>query len=194
MQPSVEQTVDHLFRHEAAIAWLHATAQSFEATEWKAIHYLYTVLYAQHPKAIIALNKAIAASYAVDKPTAICELAAIKGLENHYLYHTAMGQIYFEWGRMDEAGKYYGKALVLTSSTAERQLLQNKIEACYPLKSTDENRPALVNAVAGCSIKASIIFITSTPSSAEHGLGEASKKYSTTFCIMGCCTCGKGSK
>jgi RNA polymerase sigma-70 factor (ECF subfamily) len=125
-----ETSVYHL---EAAIAWLHATSPSFEATDWKAIHYLYTILHVQHPTDIIALNKAIAASYALDKPTAIKELAEIKGLENHYLYHTAMGQVYFEWGRMEEAGKYYGKALALTSSTAERQLLQNKIEACYPL-------------------------------------------------------------
>ena len=87
-------------------------------------------MHKSHPTPVIALNKAIAASYAIDKNTAIKEIEEIKGLENYYLYHTAIGEIYFEWGRMQEAKAYYQKAMPLTSCIAERQLLNAKIEAC----------------------------------------------------------------
>lgn len=122
-----ETSVYHL---EAAIAWLHATSPSFEETNWKAIHRLYTILHEHHPTAIIALNKAIAAAYAVNKQTAIVELEAIKELESYYLYHTAIGEIYFDWGHYPQAEKYFQKALKLTTSLAEQQLLQKKINAC----------------------------------------------------------------
>jgi len=42
---------------EAAIASLHASAPSFEQTDWKSIHRLYELLYQLQPDPIIALNK-----------------------------------------------------------------------------------------------------------------------------------------
>jgi RNA polymerase sigma factor (sigma-70 family) len=122
-----ELTTYHL---EAAIAYMHASSPSFEQTDWKAIYYLYGILHQQHPTPIIALNKAIAASYAVDKQTALDQLLQIKGLEKYYLYHTAIGEVYFEWGRKKEACSYYQRASALTSSLVERRLLQEKIESC----------------------------------------------------------------
>jgi RNA polymerase sigma factor (sigma-70 family) len=122
-----EMSTYHL---EAAIAYLHASALSFEQTDWKAIYYLYGILHDQHPTPVIALNKAIAASYAVDRQTALEELLQIKGLEQYYLYHTALGELYLEWGRKEEACACYGKALTLTGSLAEQQLLQEKIRMC----------------------------------------------------------------
>jgi RNA polymerase sigma-70 factor (ECF subfamily) len=115
---------------EAAIAYLHAIAPSFEATDWKAIHYLYTILAGQNPTPFIALNKAIAASYAVNKQAALEELQQIKGLQNYYLYHTAIGEIYYDLNRKEDAKYYYEKALRLTTSLAEQQLLQEKIKGC----------------------------------------------------------------
>ena len=122
-----ETSVYHL---EAAIAYLHASALSFEATDWKAIYYLYSILADEHPTPFIALNKAIAASYAISKEAALAELQQIKGLKNYYLYHTAIGEIYFELHCMPDALHYYRKALLLTKSIAEQQLLQEKIKAC----------------------------------------------------------------
>lgn len=122
-----ETSVYHL---EAAIAYLHASAPCFEATDWKAIYYLYTILAAEHPTPFIALNKAIAAAYAISKEAALAELQQIKGLENYYLYHTAIGEIYFDLHRRQDAQHYYRKALPLTKSLVEQQLLQDKIEAC----------------------------------------------------------------
>jgi RNA polymerase sigma factor (sigma-70 family) len=125
-----ETSVYHL---EAAIAWLHATAPDFEATNWHAIYHLYTILSRHHPSDIISLNKAIAASYAVDRSTALTELAGIKGLENNHLYHTALGEVNFDDGRFAEARKCYEKALILAATIPEQQLLRNKINGCLQM-------------------------------------------------------------
>jgi len=122
-----ETSVYHL---EAAIAYLHAKAPSFEQTDWKSIHYLYALLNDHHPTPFIALNKAIAAAYAIDKQSALSELKQVKGLEKYYLYHTAIGEMYFELHQRTEALSAYKKALRLTHSAAEQQLIAEKIKAC----------------------------------------------------------------
>ncbi|HEY0039683.1 MAG TPA: hypothetical protein VGB71_03420, partial [Flavisolibacter sp.] len=76
------------------------------------------------------LNKAIAASYAISKEVALQELEAIKGLEKYYLYHTAVGEIYYDLKQLTIAKQHYQKALSLTKSLAEQQLLHEKIKAC----------------------------------------------------------------
>ncbi len=115
---------------EAAIAYFHAVAPSFERTDWSAIYYLYNILYEQHHTPFIALNKAIAALYAKDATIALEELQAIKGLNNYYLYHTAIGEVCFAAGNKAEAQGHYQNALSLTHSSPEQQLLQMKIRSC----------------------------------------------------------------
>ncbi|HEY2721504.1 MAG TPA: sigma-70 family RNA polymerase sigma factor [Chitinophagaceae bacterium] len=115
---------------EAAIASLHAVAPTFEQTDWKSIYDLYEVLYKLQPVPIIALNKAIASAYATSKENALDQLLKIKGLENYYLYHTSVGEIYFELDNRKMAKKFYEIALNLTTSKQERQLLKTKISHC----------------------------------------------------------------
>jgi RNA polymerase sigma factor (sigma-70 family) len=122
-----ETSVYHL---EAAVAYLHAKAPSFEETDWKAIYYLYEVLYKQHPSPFIALNKAIAAMYARDASAALTELLEIKGLDKYYLYHTALGEIHVALACVAEAKKHFQRAMTLTRSSAERQLLNEKLRNC----------------------------------------------------------------
>jgi RNA polymerase sigma factor (sigma-70 family) len=122
-----ETSVYHL---EAAIAYLHAKAPSFEATDWKAIYHLYSILAAHHPTPFIELNKAIASGYAIDKQTALKQLLQIKGLEKYYLYHTAIGEFYLESGELQHALQHYQKALLLTSSVVEQNFLKEKIKFC----------------------------------------------------------------
>jgi RNA polymerase sigma-70 factor (ECF subfamily) len=54
----------------------------------------------------------------------------IKGLEDYYLYHTSIGEIYFEMGNKMEAKKFYETAVHLTTSHQEQQLLMKKISSC----------------------------------------------------------------
>lgn len=126
-----ETSVYHL---EAAIAWLHATAPDFASTNWKGIYHLYSILHEHHPSTFVAVNKAIAAAYAVDATAAINELLAIKGLENYYLYHTALGEIYFMEKQVEKALFHLTKAKQLTNSLSEKQLIQQKLDTCMAVK------------------------------------------------------------
>ena len=130
LNTSIENFESSTYHLEAAIAALHAAALSFEETDWKGIYNLYEMLYQINPSNIVALNKAIACGYAIDKQTALEQLTLIRGLENYYLYHTAVGELYFELNKNEEAKKYFQTALALTTSKQEQQLLQKKIENC----------------------------------------------------------------
>ena len=115
---------------EAVIASLHAAAPSFETTDWKTIYSLYETLYRLYPNPVVALNKAIAASYAIDKETALSQMLIIKDLDQYYLYHTCLGEIYYEMNKKEEAKKYFQQALSLTTSKQEQELLMDKLEKC----------------------------------------------------------------
>jgi predicted RNA polymerase sigma factor len=82
------------------------------------------------PVPIVALNKAIASAYAISKENALDQLLQIKGLENYYLYHTSIGEIYYELHDKSNAKKFYERALHLTTSRPQQQLLMSKINNC----------------------------------------------------------------
>lgn len=115
---------------EAAIASVHAYSPSFEQTDWKSIYHLYEMLYQLQPNPVVALNKAIASSYAISKQRAIEELSAIRGLEKHHLFHASLGEIHLELQNKTEARACFEKALGLTDSQTEQQLLRDKIIQC----------------------------------------------------------------
>lgn len=115
---------------EAAIAALHASAPSFEETDWKGIHSLYEHLFMLHPSPVIAMNKAIAMGYASSREKALEALSMIKGLDEYYLFHTAVGELNFELNRKEEAANYYRKAMKRTHSKIEQDLLKSKIQQC----------------------------------------------------------------
>jgi RNA polymerase sigma-70 factor (ECF subfamily) len=118
------------YHFEAAIASLHAAAPSFEQTDWKSIYHLYELLYQVQPNPVIAMNKAIASAYAISKQKALEGLKEIKGLEHHYLYYASIGEMYFELQQKKDAKTYFEKAVHLTKSQTEKQLLLEKISLC----------------------------------------------------------------
>lgn len=115
---------------EAAIASLHAAAQSFEQTDWKSIYHLYDALYQREPGPVIALNKAIASAYAIGRQHGLDELLQIKGLDDYYLYHASAGEMYLDLDKKEQARVFFEKALRLTGSASEQQLLLEKISRC----------------------------------------------------------------
>ena len=115
---------------EAAIASTHAAAPSFEQTDWQSIYHLYEILYQLQPNPVVAMNKAIASSYAISKQHALGELREINGLEKHHLYFAAMGELYLDMAEYIKAKESFEKALLLTTSLSEKQLLTEKIGLC----------------------------------------------------------------
>lgn len=80
---------------EASIAGIHCTASLFENTPWDKLLTLYETLSEINPGPMVSFNKAIAIGYAHSPNEGIKELLKISGLENHYLYLTALGSFYF---------------------------------------------------------------------------------------------------
>lgn len=118
------------YHFEAAIASLHAVAPDFEKTDWKSIYHLYEMLYQLQPNPVVAMNKAIASSYAISKQHALDELQQISGLEHHYLYFATLGELYLAFAQKEKAKEHFEKAMELTTSVSEKQLLSSKILSC----------------------------------------------------------------
>ncbi|CAN5291935.1 sigma-70 family RNA polymerase sigma factor [soil metagenome] len=130
LEEATEDDSFSFYHLQAAIASLHASAASFEQTDWKTVYQLYEILYTIKPDPVIALNKAIASSYAVSMQSALDALYQIKGLEKHYLYYATLGEMCFGLNKKNEARNYFERALSLTGSKSEQQLLYNKIANC----------------------------------------------------------------
>jgi RNA polymerase sigma-70 factor (ECF subfamily) len=127
MQNAGEGQSASTYHIEAAISSFHCIAPSFEKTEWGKILFLYDNLVLRNPSPIIQLNRAIALAYAVSKQKAIEEIKQILPLQNHYLYNATLGDLYFETGQAALAKAYFEKAIELTYSPQEKELLKNKI-------------------------------------------------------------------
>lgn len=115
---------------EAAIASIHAAAPVFEKTDWCSIYHLYDLLYRLQPNPVIAMNKAIASAYAISRQHALEELQKITGLEKHHLYFASLGEICLDMAEYVRAKEYFEKAISLTTSFSEKQLLREKIRLC----------------------------------------------------------------
>ena len=74
MEESTEPFEVSTYHLEAAIASQHATARTFDQTDWKSIYHLYEMLYQLQPNPVVAMNKAIASAYAIGRQNALNEL------------------------------------------------------------------------------------------------------------------------
>jgi len=115
---------------QAAIAALHSTAVSSEATDWAEICALYDALLAQLPTPVVALNRAAAISMR-DGPAAGLErvdaLAADPDLQQYHLFHAARADLLRRLNRRDEAVGAYATALGIATNPAERRFLERRL-------------------------------------------------------------------
>jgi RNA polymerase sigma factor (sigma-70 family) len=117
----------HVFHIEAAIASLHANTMSYESTDWKLILQLYNSLLAHTNNPVVALNRCLVIGEVEGYEKAITELEALKGMENNCHYNASLGEMHMKLGNKDNANKFFNKALTLTNSQAEKELLRRKI-------------------------------------------------------------------
>ena len=115
---------------QAAIAAVHAEAESAAATDWRQIVALYNQLVRIQPSPVVHLNRAVAIAER-DGPAAglthIDALSAHGELANYYLAHSARAELCRRLGRTAEARASYERALALTQQEPERQFLQERI-------------------------------------------------------------------
>lgn len=118
---------------EAGIASLHATAASFEATDWGAVANYYAMLEELKPSAVVRLNGAIATAFAEGPAVGLARLDRLDGarkLDRYALYHAARGDLLSRLGRRGEASDAFSRALDCPLNIAEREFLTRRLQAC----------------------------------------------------------------
>jgi RNA polymerase sigma-70 factor (ECF subfamily) len=115
---------------QAAIAAVHAEAESPAATDWRQIVALYNHLVRIQPSPVVHLNRAVAIAECDGPEAGLTHIEALLEhgeLANYYLAHSARAELYRRLGRSAEARASYEKALALTQQGPERQFLQERI-------------------------------------------------------------------
>jgi RNA polymerase sigma-70 factor (ECF subfamily) len=115
---------------QAAIAAVHAQAESVARTNWRQIVELYDQLLRIQPSPVVHLNRAVAIAMRDGPEAGLSHIDAVLEhgeLANYYLAHSARADMYRRLGRTAEARASYEKALALTQQEPERQFLQERI-------------------------------------------------------------------
>jgi RNA polymerase sigma-70 factor (ECF subfamily) len=117
------------YQLQAAIAALHTSSPSFDATDFAQIAALYGELLRFEPSPVVELNRAIAIGFAGDWQRAldlVDRLDASGRLRGHHQVPSARGELLARLGRDDEAAAAFGAALALVSAPAERRHLERR--------------------------------------------------------------------
>lgn len=121
------------FQFQAAIAALHATAPTFEATDWPAVLRLYDALLRRQNSALVALNRAIAVGHVHGPAAALTALDAIPqaddltGDVSSYVYfHTARADVLAQLDRVDDAAAALDRAITSSTNESERSFLRRR--------------------------------------------------------------------
>jgi len=115
---------------QAALAAVHAQAESVAQTDWRQIVALYDQLLQIQPSPVVRLNRAVAIAMLDGPEAGLTEIDAVLKygeLANYYLAHSVRADMYRRLGRTSEARFSYEKALALTQQEPERQFLQERI-------------------------------------------------------------------
>jgi RNA polymerase sigma-70 factor (ECF subfamily) len=116
---------------QAAIAAVHAEAESVSRTDWRQIVVLYDQLLRIQPSPVVQLNRAVAIAMCDGPEAGLTQIDAVLDhgeLANYYLAHSARADMYRRLGRTAEARASYEKALSLTQQEPERQFLARRLE------------------------------------------------------------------
>jgi RNA polymerase sigma-70 factor (ECF subfamily) len=114
---------------EAAIAYEHCAAETFDQTNWQQILGYYNLLAAIHPGPVVMLHRltVIHKVFGAARTLEEIEQSPFKAdWEKHYLYHALLGDVFAPADAV-KAIAGYQRAIAMTQSEAEKKLLQKKI-------------------------------------------------------------------
>ena len=118
------------YQLQAAIAAVHAQAQTPQQTDWRQIAALYGELERISPSPVVALNRAVAVAMSEGLETGlrlIDELGAGGELKDYYLFYAARADLLRRMGRLQEAAEAYQRTLALTANAVERRYLRRRL-------------------------------------------------------------------
>ena len=110
---------------QAAIAAEHSGAGSWEETNWIGIVALYDQLLPITGSPVVALNRAVALGQASGPEAG---LGALVGIEDDLEgYHASRGEMHRRAGNIQRARTDFERALAVSSNSAERRLLEERL-------------------------------------------------------------------
>lgn len=143
VQSALETGPADAYSLQAAIAALHARAESAAATDWTQIAGLYATLHMLGASPVVRLNHAVAVAMR-DGPAeglALLDRLTEEGtLDGYHLLPASRADLLRRLGRYEEAALAYEGALALVGNDAERRYLARRL---------DEVRATRVSAHAG---------------------------------------------
>ena len=115
---------------QAAIAAVHANAQSADATDWREIVGLYDLLLRVEPSPVVELNRAVAVAMR-DGPAAgltlIDAILAHGDLVDYHLAHAARADLCRRLGEAAQARASYRRAVALARQGPESRFLERRL-------------------------------------------------------------------
>ena len=120
------------YQLQAAISALHATAPSYDETDWEEICMLYNSLAQVLPTPVVRLNAAVALGNARGWQTglaAVRDAGADGKLDAYQPYHAALAEFLGRAGQNAEAAIAYRQAMALTDNQAEQAFLTRRLNA-----------------------------------------------------------------
>jgi RNA polymerase sigma-70 factor (ECF subfamily) len=116
------------YQIQAAIAAVHAEAQSWKETDWPQIVLLYDALLRISDTPVIRLNRAVALSRIKGPAEALGEVNDLAiSLGGYHLFHATRAELLDELGEAALAREARLKALELCENPVERSLLEKKL-------------------------------------------------------------------
>ena len=116
---------------EAEIAACHASAPTWDDTNWTRILECYDELLRLTDSPIVALNRAIARAHVIGVHAAIDDVEAVARTGTLSGYHrlpAVLAELWREAGDMERAAGFYREALALAASGPERRFLAARLD------------------------------------------------------------------
>jgi RNA polymerase sigma-70 factor (ECF subfamily) len=120
------------FAVQAAIAAVHAAADTAAATDWREIVALYDVLLRIEPSPVVELNRAVAVAMRDGPEAGLALVDAILArgeLDAYHFAHAARADLCRRLGRTSDARAAYARALELARQESERRFLERRLAA-----------------------------------------------------------------
>jgi RNA polymerase sigma-70 factor (ECF subfamily) len=120
------------YQIQAAIAALHAEAETPDRTDWPQIAALYALLLRFQPTPVVELNRAVAIGMAAGPRAGLALLDGLEAkgeLEGYHLLHAARAELLVRAGEPQAAEASYRRAIAGCTNPAERAYLTGRLAA-----------------------------------------------------------------
>jgi RNA polymerase sigma-70 factor, ECF subfamily len=116
-----------VYQLQAAIAACHATAPTYEATDWAEIVRLYGILDEIAPNPVVRVNAAVARAEVEGPTSALADLDGIAPEHRSHAWHTVRADLLERLDQRDGARQALAAAVAAAPTGAERRHLERRL-------------------------------------------------------------------